>query len=768
MTIPTRGDYGDWRRMGIPEATTAAPSPPAEREGGLRLRTHLLIAALFLALVLVYTPFAGALRGMQRLDGYNVAVMLTVFHNLLAQPRHLLEGPAFYPYGTTLTLMEPLLTPALAMGPFTAITGNPVVAFNLTLLLCWALSGWAMYVTTFWLTRRHAAALVAALVFTICPARLGYNAFQVQLMFGFPFAVYGLVRFLETQRVRPLMLLLAAFWLEAVAVVYYGVILGAGLAVVAAQYVLLRWHGWRLRALVGGTVGAAGLLGALAPIAWPYFVTRRELGLERSLGDATSTAYSADLFAYLTTSGTWVRRLIRIEGLAEAPLFVGAGALGLLAVSLVMLLRRDAPGPTPCAGRVFAVGAGIALALAAVAVSAGRPLEAGPVGSLFSTAGVGLLLCLMARHAVQGWDRRRRRQDDRELTAREWVGVLWGVLVFAVLMSLGPIVHAGGRSLGDGLHQWLYPWVFPLRAIRLVTRFGMLAVFAAALLAGFAMAWLQDRVPGRGRWLVTGLVPLVFLLEGVGVARVPLPPVASRAVDAALRAEPGDGVVLEWPTNDPSVDADAAFRSLVHGKRVVNGFAGFSLDLQRDLAGLLSTPGPPFPIAEAQAALRRIYPLRYLVVRLGTLAPPEQSRWRALRAAAPPLLRFRGTFGEEDLWELATLPETAVELERLIPYDTLRRRPILELALRPLALDPSHDQWVEIAFNGQRLRRVPLDGEASVSVRLRRPYWHSAPNVLTLHYGQSRRAAPGPRAIEALVGPPGAGFELTALTLRAR
>jgi hypothetical protein len=768
LTSATAADYGDGRRMGIPEAPTLAPSPPAAREAGLSLRTHVLIAALFLALVALYTPFAWALRGMQRLDGYNVAVMLTVFHNLLTQPRFLLEGPAFHPYGTTLTLMEPLLTPALVMGPLTALSGSPVVAFNLTLLFSWALSGWAMYVTTFWVTRRHAAALVAALVFTLCPARLGYHAFQVQLMFGFPFAVYGLVRFLETQRVRLLALLLAAFWLQAVAVVYYGVILGAGLTVLAVEYVLLRWRGWRLGTLVTGTLGAAVLGLALAPIAWPYLVTRRELGLERSLGDATSTGYSADLSAYLTTRGTWVWRLVRIEGLAEAPLFVGAGALGLVAVSLVMMLRRDPPGPAPRPGWVFAVGAGTALAVVAAAVAAGRPLEVGPVRSLFSAAGVGLLLCLMARHAVQGWDRWRRRQDDRRLTAREWVGVLWGVLVFAVLMSLGPIVHAGGRPLGDGLHQWLYPWVFPLRAIRLVTRFGMLAMFAAALLAGFAMAWLQDRLPGRACRLVAGLVPLVLLLEGAGVARVPLPPVTPRAVDAALHAEAGDGVVLEWPTNVPSIDADATFRSLVHGKRVVNGFAGFSLDLQRDLAARLSTPGPPFPTLEAQGALRRIYPLRYLVVRLGTLARPEQARWRALREAAPPLLRFRGTFGEEDLWELAPLPEEAVELERLIPYDTLRRRPVLELTLRPLVRDPRHDQWVEIGLNGHLVRRVPLDGEASVSVGLGRAFWHSQPNRLTLHYRYRRHAALGPRAIEDLVGQPPTGFAVTALALRPR
>jgi hypothetical protein len=753
--------------MGIREASTVAHAPPAEREGCLRLRTHLLVAGFFLGLVALYTPFAWALRGMQRLDGYNVVVMLTVFHNLLAQPRFLLEGPAFYPFGTTLTLMEPLLTPALGMGPLTALTGDPVVAFNLTLLLFWALSGWAMYVTTFWLTHCHASALVAGLVFTVCPARLGYNAFQVQLMFGIPFAVYGLVRFLETQRVRYLALLLGAFWLQAVAVVYYGVILGAGLAVVAVQYVALRWRGWRLRTLLVGAVGAGGLLVALVPIAWPYFVTRQELGLERSLGDAGSFAYSADLLAYLTTRGTWLSRFVRVEGLAEAPLFVGVGALGLLAVSLVML-RRDTPGSAAWVGRVFAVGVGTAIAAGAVAIAVGHPFRVGPIRSPFSAAGVGLLACLMARHAVQGWERWRHHRDDRRLTAQDWVGLLWGVLVFAVLMSLGPVVHAGGHSLGGGLHGWLYPYVFPLRAIRLVTRFGMLAMFAAALLAGFAMAWLQDRFPTRGRWLVAGLVPLLLLLEGVGVARTPLPPVAARPVDDALRAEPDGGVVLEWPINERESDADATFRSLVHGKRVVNGFAGFSLDLQRDLSGLLSTPGRPFPTPEAQAALRRIYPLRYLVVRLGSLKPPERARWQALRWAAPPLLRFRGTFREEDLYELASLPEKAVEVDRLIAFDILRRRPILDLSLRPLARNPGHDQWVEIGLNGRLVRRVPLDGEASVTVRLRPPFWHSAPNVLTLRYRDTRHEALGPRAIEPVGGQPTAGFELTTLALRAR
>jgi len=199
--------------------------------------------------------------------------------------------------------------------------------------------------------------------------------------------------------------------------------------------------------------------------------------------------------------------------------------------------------------------------------------------------------------------------------------------------------------------------------------------------------------------------------------------------------------VLEWPINQPRADADATFRSLVHGKRVVNGFAGFSLDLLRDLSGLLSTPGSPFPTPEAQAALRRIYPLRYLVVRLADLEPPEQLRWQSLRTAAPPLLRFRGTFGEEDLYELVPLPEEAAEAERRIAFDVIRRHPVLHLTLRPLVRDPRRDQWVEVGLNDRLVGRIPLNGDASAALPLTPPFRHTAPNVLTQRYRYVRPQA---------------------------
>ncbi len=710
---------------------------------------HLAVVALFIGLVAVYTwPLA---RDPAHLLPDNADprlftwVLLTAFGNLVSDPGLLFHGNAFYPVGSSLALAEPLVVPALVAGPLFVLTQNPVLAYNLTLMLFWALSGWAMYAVAFWLTRYHPAALVAALIFTFAPYRMDhYREFQMEMAFGIPLAIYLLVRFLEDQQGRHLAALLLVVWLQAASVWYYAIILSLGLAVVALQVAALRWTGWRPRRLLMAGAGGAGLALALSPLAAPYFQVREELGYARGLHDAVRR--SADILSYVEARANWLYRIFTVERDWEASLFLGVAALPLVLCGLFWLRRGPQALRASAAERWLAGGIWLGLGLGLGAVLTRGQFRLGSMRAAvpFTACGAALLATILIRHACEGWERRRAGVTARRLSERDWVAVLLGLAAFAFFLSLGPVVALGGRELDRGLYAWLWPYLLPLHAIRGPTRIGVLYLASGALLAGFGVTWLRVRRPGWQSRTVVAALSLGLLLE---YAWMPLPygTIASvaRPVDLALRADPGPVAVLEWPTNVEQADADAMFRSLAHGKRVVNGLSGFVPALIRDLSGLLTTSGPEFPVPAAQAALRQIYPLRYLVVRLTDPAVTGQWRdaWRALRAASPALLRFRGTFGEEDLYEIVPIPERGLELERWVSYEFLRRHPALTVTLQPLGRAPGRDQGAEILLNDRLIHRIPLNGAATATLTLPPPFLEAAPNVIAVRYSYAPPAA---------------------------
>jgi Interleukin-like EMT inducer len=666
--------------------------------------------------------------------------MVTAFRNLVTQPWALLQGDAFYPVGLSLTFSEPLFTPALVAGPLHALTGNPVLAYNLTLILFWALSGWAMYAVAIRLTRDHAAALMAAAIFTLCPYRTEmYLEFQMEITFGIPLAVYALVRFLESQRARYLAVFGLVFWLQAISVLYYAVILAGGLAVVVLQYAALRWSGWRARTPLVAAVGG-GMLGlALAPVMWPFLVTRRELGFERRLSEVQER--SAEVLSYFELRSNWLYRTGVAGYYYETSLFMGAVALSLAAIG-VLWLRRERSAPPGWPERSLSVAFIVALALGALTLATagrgGSPLLRALSFTAIEVAQFGILL---AREALDGWRRRQHGLAERRLDQRDWILLLLGLSLIAFLLSLGPVVRFAGRSIGPGLYAWLHPYLLPLRALRAANRIGVLVVFTVALLAAFGVTWLRAHLPRRAFVPAVSTIGLLLALE---YATFPLAygrvPSLARPVDRVLKDAPVDSVVLEWPTNAPMADADAMFRSIGHGKRIVNGYSGFVPQLLAQLSNLLTMPGPPFPVPAAEAYLRRIYPLDFLVVRLADqgLTPARRAMWRELRRAPPPFLRFRGSHGEEDLWEMTPEPERGATAQRWVSFAFLREHPLLRATVRPLTMDPDLEQSAWVLLNGRPVAERRIDEGEILTVTLPPPYRQAAFNVVTLDYRYRR------------------------------
>jgi hypothetical protein len=98
------------------------------------------------------------------------------------------------------------------------------------------------------------------------------------------------------------------------------------------------------------------------------------------------------------------------------------------------------------------------------------------------------------------------------------------------------------------------------------------------------------------------------------------------------------------------------------------------------------------------------------------------------------VLRFRGSYGDEDLYEVVPVPEHGTTVERWVSYDLIRANPVLRLGLRPLASLGGAEQWVEVRLNDRPVRRLPLATGTAAAVALSPPFTVAAPNVVRLRW----------------------------------
>jgi len=713
------------------------PAAGREADGPGRL---LVVYGVFVALVCLYTMPLVLDPGAHLRRFFDVHYFMGV-HGWLA--RRLVEAPwalfdinLFYPHGLSLAYSEPMLLSAiLVFAPVYWVSRNPILAYTVTVVLFRALAGWAAYLTASRLTGSRLAGWVGGIVFALCPFRTEYYQFaHMQLSFATPLAFLAFARFLEGERVRDLAWALVFLWCQMVTVFYFGIPLSLMLAGLAMGFVLLRPRPWRVRTLVALLVGGVAFAVAFLPVAWPYLVTRAEMGFERDLADAVER--SADILTYVDAGRE--NRIYRLANSGRGPaLFPGFTVYALALLAFVLAPRRAAaalPRPGVWARRL--VGALLAATLAAIAVflvTGGGTVRV--LGAELRMTEldrpIALLLGLGAAWlALEGWAWARAGRE-RALSPREWAPLLGLLALVFVLLSLGPVMQLGGRPVGEGLYAWLYPVFPPLRAMRIALRIGFAAMLLLGLLAAFGLVALRARLAGTRFAAALALVPILVLVEylprplAFDVIRWDHPPPVYRW----LADQPGDFAILEWPSFNELPDATYGMWTLLHGKRLVNGSSGFDppfTDTIRQAATELPDP-------EALARIRSIYPLRYVLAHLDQLSEDERAVWEGFGRPPWDGLRPVGRFGSTLVFEFAPGPERSRRWERTFSTDVVAARPHARVHVGLAREDPEIQPTVDVSFNGRALTRLALDSAPmDLRVPLPPPYPRVDRNVFGL------------------------------------
>jgi hypothetical protein len=263
-------------------------------------------------------------------------------HAFLHQPFRIFDANIYYPFAGTLAYSENLIGSAFIAAPIIWLTGNLVLAMNLTALVTCVLCGTGAFVLARRLHVSLAGAFICGLIFAFAPPRFfRLGQLHMTAVQWIPFSLAFLHSYLDRGRRRDLLLAIACFSLQA---------LSSGHGAVYLLLSIVALLGWRF-AFGGemairrwlGDFGAAGAY-LLAPSVWvmlPYRIAQDEAGLLRAYRAGTQPGIESFLASpsrfHLYLQAIFLGRFTKE---ADAYLFPGILVLILAAVAITQWPAR--------------------------------------------------------------------------------------------------------------------------------------------------------------------------------------------------------------------------------------------------------------------------------------------------------------------------------------------------------------------------------------------------------------------------------------------
>jgi len=502
---------------------------------------HLTILFLYtlLSCLLLYPLPANLSTGLLEAQSGDPLMQIWVvqwnIHKLTSSLSHYFDANIFYPYSNTFTYHDHMFALGLIGLPIYTMSQNPIVTYNVLLMLSFILSAYGMYLLCREICHNDYAAFLAGLIFGFLPYRFAHidhlNLLSIQWL---PFCLLFLTRYLFSKKIR--LSYLFWFWtfflLQALTSFNYVFMLSFAIGVqilicLGVQILICRKLKFALL-IVGGCI--VGLL--LLPFILPYLQANREMGFQRALAEAESLS-------------------ARVQDYLVAPdnnLLYGQ-----------LTKRFQSPkSPFPREQMLFN---GILPMLLAI------------LGSFYVTTRIWY---------KQGLKQTPHRNPVIEILCLSYIILL----IIAGILSLGPSVTLFGKTLPLP-YSWLYHIVPGFKSMRVPARFSLLVSFSLAALAAIGLSQAYKYLGSLKRFgsntlksvAITGLIGGIILLEYYSPPK-PLSfyPGTKETIPAVyqwLAQQTDDLRIIELPVRSAKDNFEYAYYSTFHWKRMVNGRSAF-------------------------------------------------------------------------------------------------------------------------------------------------------------------------------------------------
>lgn len=588
----------------------------------------------------------------------------------------LFDANIFYPHKNTLAYSEHMLGSAIFALPIIAIFKNPILAYNIILLMGISLSGFGMYLLAYYFSNNRLAAFCAGIIFAFFPwrfAQIGH--LQSQVAQWLPLTFLYLHKFIDSRSYKHLLLFTAFFVLQFLSNGYYGLFLSFFIGLFIVIEVHKRGFSDRLFLY---KLGLFFLISAILilPLFYPYIKVKHEMGFSRPMGEIVF--YSADILSYLSapySNRIW-GGLAKIFWKPEGELFLGLAAILLAIAEIYSQWTKDIKensldyiGPFNKKSRSLLWIINILLIATLVVVLLilikgglhfeifGVRIRATTIYRSLSFVVVLSFLNLLLNHKLRIKLMNRLRHLYFYIRQTK-EGYYLLVLILSVLFSFGPIIHLYNKKLIYGPYILLYKFFPGFDGLRVPARFIIMVALAVSVFAAFGIARILGRFEGSlKKFGITVIFSILILFES---ASIPLHMPSVATGDAIpdvykwLAAEKSDFAIIELPLprkleDVPWKEPKRLYYSTYHWKKLVNGYSGYfppAYDF------LYQEGMKDFP-SNASIGLLKQLGIRYLIIHSAEFG----EEWEGIKNGLQKhkyTLRYFKQFGEAYVFEWTT------------------------------------------------------------------------------------------------------------------
>lgn len=308
------------------------------------LKRNIIALAIFFILTLVMTfPWWTNLATSVKEGGdsyFNIWTIGWDVHMLQKNPAEIFNANIFHPNKNTLAYSENLIGTALFAWPIIALSGNPVLAYNIIIFIFFIFAGYCMYLLAYYFTKNFPVSILGGVIY-------GYNAYMflhfnllhITAVFFFPLTFLALHKMLESEKKKYSIYFVFLYTLLGYMSMHFFMMISLVIPIYVFMYHVLikkensnKWFFGRF--IISLVISAIFIL----PVFYPYLTLRSNIEYSRSYSMVNQ--FSPTITDYLTFSPLLLDLFEMPKKIFKTYIYSGFTVLALFVFSVVMLIKK--------------------------------------------------------------------------------------------------------------------------------------------------------------------------------------------------------------------------------------------------------------------------------------------------------------------------------------------------------------------------------------------------------------------------------------------